>query len=134
MKKIIWQPSRIYGYNFGISLDRNFAREIIKTKVPAKRKNRLNEIGNEELKYFRFTRLNPYTFYEDSYFVKRINIGQDGVWLSTECNKDNIESLLKEETKPLEYRSHNVDTTKQAYVLMSLFDRWVDLANVIKDE
>jgi hypothetical protein len=134
MEKIIWQPSIINRYNFAVSLDRDFAREMMKAQIPAERQKKMNEIGNKDLKELGINWLNPYTFYANSCFVNQIYIGRNGVWLSTKCNSDNIERLLKKgETKPIEYHSHNVDTSQEAYVLMNLFDKWVNLSDALKN-
>jgi hypothetical protein len=132
MEKVIWRPSITNRYDFAVYLDRDFAREMIRAQIPDKRQKRMNEIGNEELKGMGINWLSPYTFYEQSCFVSQVYIGRNGVWLATNCN--NIESLLREgENEPIEYHSHNVDTAKEAYVLMALFDKWVDLSDALKD-
>lgn len=132
MEKTIWTP-RLYGYcDFGVYLDEDFARDLIQSKVPDERQRRMNELANEELKTMGEYWLSPYTFHEDSCFISQIYIGQNGVWLST--NYQTIDELLKgkESSKPIEYTSHNVDSPKQAYVLMRLFDKWVEYADAFK--
>ena len=69
MEKTIWTP-RLYGRgDFGIYLERDFAKEMIKSKIPIKRQNRMNELANEELKRFGINWSNPYTFHKDSCFI-----------------------------------------------------------------
>ncbi len=133
MEKTIWTPSLYGRCDFGIYLDRNFAKEMVKSKVPIKKQNRMNELANEELKRFGINWLNPYTFQKDSCFITQFYIGQNGVWLSTDHLT--IENLLKEKesSKLIEYNSHNTDTSKQAYILMLLFDTWVRYADAFKN-
>ncbi|GAJ08284.1 unnamed protein product, partial [marine sediment metagenome] len=134
MKKTIWTP-RLYGRcDFGVYLDRDFAKEMFQSKVPTERQTRMNELANEELKRLGTDWLNPYTFYKDSCFITQFYIGQNGVWLST--NRQTIDNLLKEKesSKLIEYDSHNIDTPKQAYVLMALFDKWVEYADAFKSD
>ena len=134
MEKTIWTP-RLYGYcNFGVYLDRDFAKEMIQAKLSNKRQRRMNELANEELKRLRTNWSDPYTFHEASCFISQFYIGQNGVWLST--NHQTINDLIneKESSKPIEYSSHNVDFPSQAYILMRLFDKWIEYANVLKNE
>lgn len=134
MDKTIWTP-RLYGScDFGIYLDRDFAREMIQSKVSNERQTRMNELANEELKRLGTNWLNPYTFHKDSCFISQFYIGQNGVWLST--NHQTIDDLLngKESSKPIEYNSHNVDVPSQSYVLMRLFDQWIEYADAFKSE
>lgn len=132
MEKIIWAP-RLYGRcDFGIYLDRDFAKDMIKSKIPIKRQNHMNELANEELNRFGINWLNPYTFHKDSCFITQFYLGQNGVWLSTDYQI--IENLLeeKESSKLISYHSHNTDTSKQAYVLMALFDKWIEYSDAFK--
>ncbi len=129
MKKIIWQPSEFSAdsYDFVVSLDGDFARDIIQIKISDEKQKRVNELGNEELKKAGINWLNPYTLYEQSGFVSQIYLGNNGVWLATSHN--NIESLLKKSnSRDIEYHSHNVDTPKEAHVLMLLFNKWIELS------
>jgi hypothetical protein len=134
MDKTIWTP-RFYGScDFGVYLDRDFARDMIRSKIPNERQGRMNELANEELKRLGTNWSNPYTFYEDSCFISQFYIGQNGVCLST--NHQTIGDLLngREFSKPIEYNSHNVDVPKQVYVLMLLFDKWIEYADTLKNE
>jgi len=132
MKRTLWTP-RLYGEcDFGVYLDQDFAKEMIQSRVPIERQTNMNELANKELKRLGTYWLNPYTFYEDSCFITQFYIGQNGVWLST--NHNTIDDLLsgKECSKPIEYDSHNVDTPKQAYILMALFDKWIEYADAFR--
>ncbi len=133
MKKIIWTPELYGTCNFRIYLDEDFAREIIQTKISDKEQARMNELANEELERLETNWLDPYKFHKDSCFVTQFYIGQNGVWLST--NYQTTKDLLKGEksSKPIKYNSHNVDIPKQAYVLMTLFDKWVEYAGTFKN-
>ncbi len=132
MEKIIWTPCLYGKSDFKIYLDKNFAKEMIQSKIPIERQTNMNKLANEELKRLETNWLNPYNFYEDSCLITQIYIGQDGVWLST--NRQVIDNLLKEEKffEPIEYNSHNTDTTKQAYVLIKLFNKWIDYSDALK--
>lgn len=131
VEKILWQP-RLYGRcEFGIYLDGNFAKEMIQSRTIPEKQDKLNKLANEELEKFRIRSLNPYTFYGDSCFVNQVHIGGNGVWLS--INHQTIEDLLKKDKPlPVEYHSHNVDIPKDAYILIVLFDNWVEYARVLR--
>jgi len=129
MEKIIWQPSLGY-YEFNISLDKDFARDMLLAKIPAKNQDALNQVANRELERLKIGWKNPYSFHEDSCFVKQIYIGSNGVGLST--NHQTINNLLKNGADKVKYYSHNVDYTSQQHALMILFEKWVDYSDVIK--
>ena len=132
MEETIWTP-RLYGkYNFGINLDKDFARKIIQSRISTARQTWINELANNELKRLRTNWLDPYTFHKDSCLITQCYIGQNGVGLSLEYQI--IDNLLKDKiySKVIEYNSHNVDTPSQAYVLMNLFDKWVEYADAFK--
>ena len=132
MEETIWTP-RLYGkYNFGINLDKDFARKIIQSRISTARQTWINELANNELKRLRTNWLDPYTFHKDSCLITQCYIGQNGVGLYIEYQI--IDNLLKDKiySKVIEYNSHNVDTPSQAYVLMNLFDKWVEYADAFK--
>ena len=131
MTKIIWQPS-LGSYEFNITLDKDFAKEMIHAKIPIENQNGLNLVANRELERMKIHWLNPYSFHEDSCFVKQVYIGSNGVGLSTNWNT--IDSLLKndESLKEVKYYSHNVDNTFQQHALMVLFEKWVEYSDVLK--
>jgi len=131
MNKLIWQPSLTNRYDFVIYLDFGFALEMIRTQIPAERQRRLNEIANDEIKQMGNNWRDPYTFHKSSCFISQVYIGNNGVWLSS--NHQEIDRLLRgRESKPIEYYSHNVDSSKEAYILMALFDRWISLSDALK--
>ncbi|MDO8511609.1 MAG: hypothetical protein Q7S55_05605 [Nanoarchaeota archaeon] len=130
MDRIIWQPHFGSRYDFSVKLDRVFAEEMIDACIPLERQTRMNQLANEQLKRLQWDWLNPYTFHQESCFVSQFYLGNNGVWLSAE----GIDGLVLHEKsgKPIEYHSHNIDTPNQAYILMALFDRWVEYADILK--
>jgi hypothetical protein len=134
MNKIIWQPKNVYlpSYEFNISLDRTFAKEMLAAKIPREKQKRMNELALETLIRQGFNWPGPLTFYEDRGLVTQFYIGRNGVWLATNC--ENINSLFKkDENKHIKYYSHNVDNSSQAYALMALVDQWVEYSDVLKE-
>lgn len=131
--KIIWQPEFIFEHDFKVLLNRDFAKEMIKAKMPDGMERRMNQLANEKLKELGVHWLNPYTFHGDSCFLSQIYLGQNGLWLSTsyrdieDLGRDNIPS------KPVEYYTHNVDMLSQAYHLMRMFDMWIHYSDVLKE-
>jgi len=134
--KIVWQPSLgngRSGHEFSINLDREFAKEMIRTKMSDGTAKRLNQLANETLKEFGVNWLNPYTFEKDSCFLSQIYLGENGLWLST--NYRDIEDLSREDVPPkhVVYNSHNVDTSIQAYSLMRMFGMWIHYSDVLRE-
>jgi hypothetical protein len=130
MEKTLWTP-RLYGTcDFGVNLDRDFALDMIQAKVPAEKQAKMNRLGNMDLKKLGSDWLNPYQFHKDTCFVTHLYLGE-GVWLATRQAIDDLLSGRKS-SEPIDYESHNVDTPKQAYTLMALFDRWIEYADVFK--
>ena len=135
MKKLIWTP-RLYGKcDFEIYLDGDFAREMIGIANPKESQDRMNELTKEDLKIF-LNKREPFMFYEDSFLVEQISLGYDGIWLSPHAGTivellDN-DSNDEESAKHLVYKSHNVATPHEAYLLMMLFDDWVKYTKTFK--
>ena len=134
MEGIIWTPRFHRRYDFGVLLDRNFAESMVQSQISKERQKRMNELANNDLKSMGIGWLNPYSFHGSSCFVDQVYIGRNGVWLST--NHREIELLLRgeESPKPVQYNSHNVDTSHEAYVLMALFDKWVYFSERLREE
>jgi|SRR3989344_5666164 len=128
MDRIVWQPVFGHKYDFSVNLDNLFAKEMIDARVPSERQIRMNQLANEELKRLGENWLNPFHFYENSCFVSQFYIGKNGVWLATDILIQN-----KELEKPIDYHSHNVDSSKDLYVLLKLFDTWVKYADALKN-
>ena len=133
-KKIIWMPEFYDNCDFGIYLNRNFAKEMIKSKIPTERQTIMNKLATQELKRRKVNWINPYSFHEDTAFIHQIYIGQNGVWLST--NHQDISELISEtkSSKQIKYESHNVDFPEQNYILMSLFNQWVEYSDAIRND
>ncbi len=135
MERTIWTP-RFYGeYDFEVYLDWDFAREMIQSRISTERQTKMNKLGDVELKRLGVNWLSPYTFHEDSRFITQFYIGQNGVWLATD--HQTIDGLLNQEEESsnvIKYTSHNVDTPKQAYVLMMLFGKWVEYVDALKGD
>jgi len=133
MERTIWTPHFCSEKDFKVYLDSGFAKEVMQSKIPNEMQKGMNELGNEELKRLGVNWLNPYEFYEDSCFVTQFNIGQNGVWLAV--NHQTIDSLLEGSgsSKIIEYDSHNVDYSRDAYVLLVLFGKWVEYTDVLRD-
>ena len=131
MERMIWQPHFGFRYDFSVNLDRIFAEEMIDARIPPEGQIRMNQLANEQLKRLQWDWLNPYTFHQDSCLVSQFYLGNNGVWLSAE----GIDGLVRHEgsRKSIEYHSHNVDTPNQAYILMALFDTWVNYAEILKE-
>jgi len=132
MDKLIWQPVFYSKYDFLVYLDTNFAKEMILSHTHINKQKRFNELMDEELKRLGVNWSNPCTFYGDSCFISQFYIGRNGVWLST--SHQTIDDLLKEKisSKCVEYNSHNVDVSNEAYALMFLFNKWVYYAEQLK--
>ncbi len=131
MEKTIWTPCFSAKYDFAVSLNRDFAREMIQAKISSERQAAMNNVGNEVLQGLGDDWQNPYIFYKDSCSVSQFYLGQNGVWLATDITPNEL--LKDKSTRPIEYHSHNVDTSKQAYTLLALFDQWVKYADILKD-
>jgi hypothetical protein len=135
-KQIVWQPSLGNGrsnHEFSINLDGEFAKKMIRTKMPDGIVRRLNQLANETLKEIGVNWLNPYTFERDSCFLSQIYLGQNGLWLSTSYR--DIEDLGREDisSKSVVYNSHNVDYSLQAYSLIRMFDLWIHYSDVLME-
>ena len=129
MEKILWMPQLITRYEFVVYLDRTFAKEMAQTPLSQERQNRMNQIGSEELKGMGTNWLNPYSFYNNSCLVDQIYIGGNGKWLAA-TGLDRLADTDK--LKPVEYYSHNVDTSREAYILMALLSKWAYLSDALK--
>jgi len=130
MKEIVWQPVRQNEYEFGVLLDTNFAKKMLKTPLSLEYQNRLNKLATEELKRHNTNWSNPYSFENNSCLISQIYLGQNGVWLA--ATRSSLDKLQMDElTEPLIYNSHNVDTSKQAWDLTAMFDLWIHYSDVL---
>lgn len=132
MEKILWMPHSFNKCDLEVYLDRDFAQEMIQSRIPNERQRMMNELAKEALEQLGIRQLNPYGFHEDSCFITQFSLGEGGVWLST--GHQNIADLVKgkESPNPINYHSHNVDTPRHAYAFLVLFDKWARYANTLK--
>ncbi len=132
--RIVWQPFGLWGekQDFSALMDEDFAREMIRLKLPEGRQESMNELANKELQRMQVNWRHPYQFHEDTAFVEQIYLGQNGVWLAIESYTIRTDLLKKVGTgKPIRYLSHNVDILKQRNDLLNLMDLWVHYSDVI---
>ena len=124
MKKVVWQPEFYRGFEFKVWVGNDFAMEMLNTPFSGDEQRRINELATEKLKEIRINCPEPYSFYKNSAFIHHFNLGSDGRWLST--NNPSIERRIKNGGLPelVEYNSHNIDTSKQAFALLSLVSMW----------
>ncbi len=130
---IIWQPTHLYQEHnsFEILLSRQFAIEMIEVTLSPKIQNRMNELGEEIAKRFRYGELSPYRFHEDTAFVRQINInGGKGIWLALEGQFGNAPDPTI--TRPLKYTNNNMDSSFDTLSLLCLFDQWISFAETLK--
>lgn len=126
---MIYQPN-FNGLDFTISLDNAFARKMMNSKLAEYTKFRLNEICNNQLKELNIYWSSPLIFHESSALLSQANIGQNGKWLAT-TNSD-IQNILKD-NKDVKYHTHNIDTTHDAYALLTLFDTWIHYSDILAE-
>ena len=131
MDKIIWQPIQLSGStNFGVILDREFAKIMVSKKLDDKKILRFNNFIIERISKRAF---NPHIiFYKDTALAVQLNTGYGGVWLSVD-NTNGRNPLEVYVNKPIEYSSHNVDTTSNRDVLLRMMDIYVDYSDLITE-
>lgn len=134
MKKVIWTPHFGRGCDFGIYLDFDFAKKMFEYKANPKLQDRINELGNDELEKRKFNWKNPFTFYEDTYMISQIYLGQNGLWLATDITS--LEMLAKDKKYDdiIKFYSHNADFPSQTFVLMRLFHMWYEYGAALNYE
>ena len=116
-------------YGFKINLDWDFAKKMIDSKVPESKQDKLNKLATQK---FSMASLKPLQFYEDTVFVNMFELGMNGRWLNTD--RYAIQSLLDNKNKKsLEYYTHNLDSTFDAYTLLGLFSLWADFSKALID-
>jgi len=132
-ERIVWQPFALYqpGSDFGIYIDRNFAREMLETKLSLEDRIRVKQLLLEVSERFGFNHPEPVDFHEDTAFIKGFYLCSGGVWLTADGLFDPL-SLKENIREPVKYSSHNVNNSKQAYALMALIDWWAEYADTIK--
>ncbi len=132
MEKLIWTPKQINKYSFEIYLDVGFAKELLEAKCIEKTRENMNRLGNDLLKNFRYSLKKPYKFHKDTCFISEIHMEHDDLALTT--NETTLESLVRKNKKPdfITYKSKNMQNLSEAYVLMALFNQWVEYSEVLK--
>ena len=134
-KRIVWQPTELYQPSFGFSirLDFVFAHEMLTTRIPLDIQKRFVELERETAQSFGFNYREPIDFHDDTCMATGFYIGQNGKWLTLDVNQ--IEALVTRANpdRPLIYSSHNIDTSREAYALMALFDRWIAYSDNLRE-
>lgn len=115
-----------------ILLDRDFAEDMLASKIPFEAQKRMNQLSLETLISKGFNWHDPLIFHEDTALVTEFHLGNGGVWLSMDSSSRF--SLLNQNDKkePLKYHSHNARYSSHSYALMALVDRWVEYADLLK--
>ena len=130
---IIWQPKYLSqrNRNFDILLDRKFAEGIFKVKL-GENQRRMNQLGEDIAKYFKYRVSSPYIFEGDTAFIRQIHLDAgEGKWLELEGHFGAIPDFSKLE--PLQYKTHNLSTTSDTLALLALFDRWIFYSDTLKE-
>ena len=93
-------------------------------------KQRFQDIVKQQIsKPLRYDEPAPLDFFEDSLLVMGFYLHRgNGLWLS--AGRSQIENLDENSKDNLDYSSHNVDSTKEAYSLIALYERWVHYTGV----
>ena len=123
------------GSGFSVYLDRDFARDALKAKLPARGRKNLDTIAKTALHSLFGKELMirpPYQFVDDTCLLHYVTVpgnacdlGVDGIVMS-EFKKE------KESWKnTLEYHPHNVDSHTQAYALLSLYLTWAHMVEAV---
>jgi len=122
-ERIIWQPIQIHQPypDFDILLDGDFARDMGRARISQEKRDTMNLLGTEVLKRLKYPGLSPYIFWRESALIDQINLdGGRGTWLEREDGWQ-----IPDYSKPLKYKTHNMDTSSDTLGLLSLFDLWV---------
>ena len=131
MEKVIWQPTHLYKSgrsDFGVLLDREFAKMMISKKLDSEKNQRLSNFIRETISKMAF---NPHIlFYKDTALAVQLNTGAGGVWLAVDrtSGRNPLEVYVSE---PIKYSSHNVDTTSDRDVLLRIMDIYVEYSELI---
>ena len=118
------------GFNFGMYLEKDFALKCKNRKLLSEEKQRFQDIVKQQIsKPLRYDEPAPLDFFEDSLLVMGFYLHRgNGLWLS--AGRSQIENLDENSKDNLDYSSHNVDSTKEAYSLIALYERWVHYTGV----
>jgi len=132
-KKVVWQPMAVYqpSYDFGIYLDRTFAKEMLSAKVSEEKQSRMNKSALETLVRLEFNYPVPLSFHRNTGLVTEFNIGSGETWLTIDSGDKYSLLNQEDENKLIKYSSHNVDNASKAYALMALVDRWAEYPDIL---
>ncbi len=108
---------------FSIQLDSNFARKCREYKLSETIYRTLIKNAREILKD-NDVRL---SFFEDSLLISSISVSGDCCCLGIDGRNHDFDKWRD----MIEYGGHNIDSKSQAYDLVSLFNYWLDSAEVI---
>ena len=100
--------------------------------MSAGNKEKMDLVAKTELKRLGIHRSNTYGFHEDTCLLKQIYLGGDGIWLDLDRLEIMNLSCEVKLIKPVKYEPHNVDSIMNSYILMSLFEKWVDYSEILK--
>ena len=131
---IIWQPTPLYQphHDFEILLNRQFAGEMLETRLSTKDQNRMNELGSDVTRRLKYPGSHPYIFHKSTAFVSQITLnGTRGTWLESENIFGKAPDSSKE--KPIRYTTHNSDSLFDISGLLSLFDLWISYSDTLKE-
>lgn len=142
------EHSSMGGFGFSTSIDPQLARKALETELPENYRERLLEIGKGIIMGTHLARDDflihpPYSFVEqdDKYTCLLHSCDVPGDACSLSVSWEDINSLKKGRnsffgitSRGLPYHPHNVDTSKQAYGLLSLWLRWAHSLDVFLKE
>ncbi len=123
------------GFNFGVAIDGDTARKLKEIKITEENQVNFQRIAREfVLDILNFREPAPYDFFENSLLVGGFYLNRGkGLWLT--ASRNSIESLEeKYPDKELVWNSSNVDSTREAYTLVSLFSKWAEYTNIFVKE
>ncbi|MEK6906476.1 MAG: hypothetical protein AABW81_02550 [Nanoarchaeota archaeon] len=121
-------------FGFGMNLKKDFALRCKNRKLLSSEQQKFQDIIKNQISIpLRYDELNPLDFFEDSLLVISFYLHRgNGLWLSAE--RSSIENLDENSDNNLLYSSHNVDSTREAYSLISVFERWVHYTKAFLEE
>ena len=133
MQNIIWEPSNLClpGYDFCISLDADFSRDLLEERVDENCQHKINELGREIMgSRGVIVGVEPYNFIKKTPFVHKIEISPGGFSLSLDNYSGEEVPFVPE--RPLIYSTSNVNSLFQQNILLSLFENWIDHTPISK--
>ena len=122
----LWQPRNMSNpRSLEVTLDKEFASRMYNAKITRDARTRMNEIAAQMLKKSNIKWPEPFRFYENTGFVSQCSIGENGKWLAVNTPAD----ILFRNSCEIVYYSHNIDTTRDAYTLLTIVDIWAEYAD-----